>query len=283
MRVSRLSGLVFFGIALLFLWYMMTRDAGPSTSGQHDPSSLQSGSNPAQTTSLTEPRSNPLDNRQPVAADRTSLLHGLVLSSKGRSLPSVRIIWLALQQEDIEPNPAWPLPGWGVPERKIIEAVTDENGFFALDAPPEPKMQFGSVLIALHPGHFPGGIDLGVARETWPPRVEIVLEPSTAISVKVVDTSNNPQSGASVHHQGKALLSVMDAVESRIWTRFLAEEAVTDTNGRAELAPFHGEQALWADKAELVSIPWQVLRRTLDEVVCVVLIEALPTSLPVEA
>src|SRR6185295_17398735 len=60
--------------------------------------------------------------------------------------------------------------------------------------------------------------------------------------------------GATVHHLPKRDGPPADGAR---FERFLEQEALTDSSGSVELAPFAGEQVLWAVRGELRSIPWQ--------------------------
>jgi hypothetical protein len=71
-------------------------------------------------------------------------------------------------------------------------------------------------------------------------------------------SDERPTAGASLFHTGKPGTPTQEQPIS-IHERFYAQRAVTGASGRIELAPFHGEQAFWAEKGELVSTPWQGL------------------------
>lgn len=178
---------------------------------------------------------------------------------QGRPLPRTSVTWIALQMEDTESIPAWPMADWGVPQRESQETLTDAEGLFEVPRSAFPELPYGSVLVAIHPEHYPGGLDLANAGTTWPPNLEIVLEPATPVIVTVSGTANEPVSGATIHHAGKPRSPSQDQPPLPIHERFFAQRAVTGADGRVELAPFHGEQAFWAEKDELVSTPWQGL------------------------
>jgi hypothetical protein len=83
----------------------------------------------------------------------------------------------------------------------------------------------------------------------------VQLAPGDPIPIQVVNGGNDPIQGALVKH-------VTGGTSTTKYARFLSQSVVTDVQGRAEIAPFDGDQALWAEKGELVSPPWQGRRPT---------------------
>ena len=201
--------------------------------------------------------------REPAEGGLDQALRGQVRSDSGDPIAGARVTWIALQKEDTEPNPSWPNPGWGVPERLAIEVWTDGRGEFVFKSRPGPDLSLGSVLTALHPGHLAGGVDLGTDEKRWPAMVEIVLAPSEPIAVSVVDARGKSQAGATIHHVCKVReLTPWHPTAAGIHERFFSQRVLSDASGRAELASFPGEQALWAERDELASRPWQGLQPT---------------------
>lgn len=175
-------------------------------------------------------------------------MSGRVVSDGGGPAAYAAVEWIALQPEDTERTPPWPVGGWGVPDRQLRMTRSDAQGNFAFDEAPSANLSFGSVLIAVHRDHLPGGIDIGAGE--WPRDPVIMLEPAVAVHVRVVDSVGQPQPRARVLHVGQARAHSLHE-------RFLHDEALTDLDGLALLAPYPGEQAFWAEKGELVSVPWQ--------------------------
>ncbi len=179
-------------------------------------------------------------------------LTGRVLSSERVPLVGAVVSWIALQPEDKESVPAWPSPGWGVPDRRLVRTTTDADGTFRFER--EPESPSGTVLTALLPGYLAGGHDLPAGNDSWARGIEIVLEASPVVEVLVVDSSGKARGGATVHHVG----TTND--QGPLFRRFLQQSVETDAEGRALLGSLPGEQALWAEKGDLVSHPWQGAR-----------------------
>lgn len=235
------------------IWFIASDTPSPSSGA------LQTLSNqdtdPDRTSSLEAPPQVSGDRRESASANDRSLLRGLVRSVEGHPLPAARVRWLGLRSRDAEAMSSWTVAGLDQPDRRAVEAETDDDGVFEFDGPREHP--YGSVLIAFHPGHYPGGIDLTAEPSEWPANPVIVLERGMPIRVEVVDPLGKPQSGASVHHA--ALPRSPDPERPSIQTHelFFAQDGVTGADGRVALTPFHGEQILWAEKGELISVPWQ--------------------------
>jgi hypothetical protein len=161
-----------------------------------------------------------------------------------------------LEEEDTEPPSA--RDGLGVPERQTLVTATGADGRFQFTDRPE-QLPLGAVLLAYHSAHLAGGLDLIGDPGQWPAELEVTLEPAAPISIEVVDAAGKPLGGAAVHHVGKPRRPTRDS-PLRIHERFFAEEALTNADGRVEMAAFPGEQALWAEKGELTSVPWLGVR-----------------------
>lgn len=208
---------------------------------------------------LDPPLTSGLDNpRQRKAANIDASVRpyrGIVRSTSGNPLEGAHVIWLALQNEDKSEAPAWPMADWGVPPRRLVESTTDIEGVFEFVEPP-PELVHGSILIASHPAHYSGGLDLPESTE-WSTSPGITLEPSPTVTVTVVNAAGQPQSGATVHH---AASHRPTHERSAIHERFYSKFAVTGLDGRVRLAAFRGEQAFWAEKDDLISVPWQGIR-----------------------
>ncbi|HEX6883228.1 MAG TPA: hypothetical protein VF530_07585 [Planctomycetota bacterium] len=184
-------------------------------------------------------------------------LRGRIEDSSGRPIAGARVRWLGLQQEDTEQTPAWPWADWGVPARMEVETLSGPDGAFAFEAEPAGGTPFGSIVLALHPAHVAGGLDLATSPAEWPEEARIVLEPSAPLVVEVVDAGGAPRPGALVRHAAQPRLPTPDDPRATaIHERFLFQEATTDARGRVAIAPFRGEQALWAERDGLASHPW---------------------------
>lgn len=183
-------------------------------------------------------------------------LRGRVLSVEGLPVAGARVLWVALQKEDIEAIPAWPIPGWGVPQRSTLQAETSRDGGFSFDAKPASELPFGSVLVALRSGFLAGGIDLAASEESLAV-AEVVLEPSLDTRVHVVAVNGKGRGGAVVRHVGSERSSDPDDLRASRYRRFLQQIAISDAEGRVNLPSFPGEQAIWAEQGDLVSVPWQ--------------------------
>jgi len=182
-------------------------------------------------------------------------LRGSVRSVEGRPIQGAHIIWIELLKQDTESMPTWAVAGWNQPERGTEQSETDAAGHFEFGGPKE--YAHGSALLASHPEYYTGGIDLRAENMEWPANLEIVLEPATPIQVQVVDPSGKPQSGATVHQAVLPRSPHPEQPPIQIHERFFAQEGVTGADGRVALSPFRGEQVLWAEKSELLSVPWQ--------------------------
>lgn len=183
------------------------------------------------------------------------ILRGAVRSAEGRPIQGARVILLALWRGDAESASPWATTGWEHPDRRAEERETDVAGLFEFGWPREHP--HGSALIAFHPDHYPGGIDLSAEPGEWSANPEIVLEPATPIRVQVVDPAGKPQNGATVRHAQLPRSPGPEEPPLQVHERFFAQEGVTGADGRIVFAPFRGEQVLWAQKGELVSVPWQ--------------------------
>jgi len=251
------------GLALLLLaaglYWRMGQDTGPIEEAQVPPSTSMDGKQDVSDPLMPVAQDAVTDARREESMDGgSSLLRGRVRSKSGAGVAGARVVWLALQPEDVEAEPTWPSPDWGESPRTSIDVLTESDGSFAFTSAPTPELPFGSVLLALHRDHFAGGLDLGPERGSWPTNIVIELEPSSPIEVQVVDAAGKPQLGAIVHHVAKPRArGPADPSPGAPYERFLAQQATTDGNGNVWLAPFRGEQALWARKGELQSVPWQ--------------------------
>ncbi len=141
-----------------------------------------------------------------------------------------------------------------MPARKSLEVTTDAGGAFEFDVGPEVGLPFGSYLVAAHPGHLAGVLDLPVDPLQWPSKVEIDIEVAGAVSVEVVDSGGGRVSAATIHHAARSRSRSATAVQ--LHERYLEQEAITDTSGHADLAALPGEQEIWAEHEGLVSRPW---------------------------
>jgi RNA polymerase sigma factor (sigma-70 family) len=239
--------------AVALVWWAYPLDIHDSFSVAQAPIDLIDG--PAVTASAV-PRIDETGGRRESTETRGVTLRGRVSSSDGAAIEGADVLWIALAKKDLEDTPAWPTADWGVPSRPSLQAITESDGSFEFIGEPIEDMSFGSVLVALYPGHCAGGTDL-------PPdlnrtsSVELLLEPAAPIKVRVVDSNKQPQRGAVVHHVGASRRRDPSLLPGRIHERFLLQQALTDERGEVELASFSGEQALWAEKGDLVSIPWQ--------------------------
>lgn len=213
-------------------------EEGASSQGQLD---LETG------TSLPQPAS-----REQVAGGNglREGLQGVVRSSNDEPVAGATVRWLALQEEDTELTPAWPVPGWGVAVREERNTTSDQAGRFSFDRTPSSEMPHGSVLVVTHARHSPGGWDLGADPRSWPAEIAIQLEPAEPIVIRVIDGGDTPIEGARVRH-------VVGGPTHSAHGRFIEQGGTTDARGRLELVPLAGDQAFWAEKGELVSPPWQ--------------------------
>jgi len=262
MTFRRLPALLLVGSVAVLAWYQTSRRKSDTASIAlpSAPAHEQQGDDLSPEPPLQSPVAE-VDARAPTVDERANRLRGKIVSVDRRPLPRTKVTWIALQMEDTESIPAWPMADWGVPQRESKESVSDGDGFFEFPVNETKELPFGSVLVAIHAEHYSGGLDLASDRATWPPNLEIVLEPATPVTVTVRDTANTPVVGASVLHAGKPRRPSPEHPLS-IHERFYAQRAVTGANGRVEVAPFKGEQALWAEKGQLVSTPWQGQRPT---------------------
>ncbi|NOT30568.1 MAG: carboxypeptidase regulatory-like domain-containing protein [Planctomycetes bacterium] len=194
--------------------------------------------------------------RLPLYPEAAIALRGRVLSVDGVPIEGARVLWIALQKEDVEAIPAWPSPGWGVPERLTLQAGTSRDGAFSFEVEPAPELPFGSVLVALRSGFLAGGIDLAAGEEQLA-AAEVVLEPALDTRVHVVAVGGKGQGGATVRHVGSERSSGANDMRPPRYRRFLEQSAITDSEGRVDLPSFPGEQAIWAEQGERVSVPWQ--------------------------
>jgi hypothetical protein len=139
-----------------------------------------------------------------------------------------------------------------------VTTTTNSEGAFLFPAPPAESLPFGSTLVVFHERNEAGGLDLSADPLEWPADVRIVLEPVEPISVRVVDAHGARQAGATVRHaaQPRRRTPADDRPLAR-FEHFFQHEGVTNECGEVLLAPFHGDQAFWAEKGELVSVPWQ--------------------------
>lgn len=194
--------------------------------------------------------------RQPIGSGVS--LFGVVRTTRGAPVQDARVRWLVLEKKDKEIDPAWQVADWGREVRDHLEATTAPDGSFNFVSQPVESMVFGSVLVALHAGHLPGGIDLAPDSSAWPSPIEIVVAAAVPLSVEVRDPRGRPVSDASVFQVGCIQLpDPRDRGDGPIFARFLSDSASTNVAGRAELAAFPGEQVLWAQKDVLISLPWK--------------------------
>ena len=246
MRGRLLLFLSFFLLAGL-LWIVAREWSIPTSQVATSPSTLEV----SQPEPLESP-SGPEDGREPAAFSNRSL-QGSVRSAAGRSIQGARVIWLALREGEAVSTPHWAVRGQNELDRPGGEAETDSAGRFEIGCSQERP--YGFVLLAFHPEHCPGGIDRVESSDEQP--LEIVLEPAAPITVSVVDPAGGPLSGATVRHAALPRSPRAGEPPLQAHERFFAQEGVTGSDGRIKLPPFRGEQVLWAEKGDLISVPWQ--------------------------
>ena len=253
-RVWLRFGLFLLAVSFVGLLWLLAHD-GKTSLGRVTQASPQEESSPEPALSLEPPVVNSGERREATPSDRE--FRGNVRSVAGRPIHGARVIWLALRKEEAEASQSWATAGWKQEDRRFEETESDDDGLFEFGGPREHP--HGSVLIAFHPEHYPAGIDLPADPGEWPTNPEIVLEPASPIRVQVVDASGKPKGGATVHHAGVPRSPNPEQPPIQIHERFFTQEGATGTDGRVALPPFRGEQVLWAEWGELVSLPWQGL------------------------
>lgn len=178
---------------------------------------------------------------------------GMVVSSEGQPVPGAEVRWVALEPEDGEPTPAWPGGGYGIAKRSEVATVTDADGRFLFEAPPNQELPFGSALIATHQGHAPGGLDLAPRQVGWDAPVELRLGAALFLEVQVVDPDGRGVSGASIHQEAR----IRGVPGEAAFSRQLSARARSDASGRARLAAFPGGQVVWAVEGSRSSARWR--------------------------
>ncbi len=255
MSSIRLTSLLLgLGLAAVAFFFFVLVPKGSSTEAPELPA--EQGSRAPLPEAALKPTERPEGRREPALESERTRDGGMVRSTDGRPIEGTRVILLALKEEDAQPLGAWDGPG--VPERKAVETTTGADGRFRFLQPPG-QLPFGAVLLAFHPGHLAGGLDLPVDLDSWPAELAVALEPAAPISVEVLDALGKSQAAAIVYHVGKPRRPTEDA-PLRIHERFFAQQALTNLDGRVEIASLPGEQALWAEKGTLISVPWQGMR-----------------------
>jgi hypothetical protein len=245
-----------FGLLLLIasvgvIWFL-ARDRKTPHDFATSPSHPQESS-PGREPSLEQPAVTS-DERREVAIE-SALLRGRVVSVAAGPVRDARVIWLSLTKADAPVAQTWSVPEWEQEDRWAGEARSDINGFFELSA--DKEHPHGSVLIAFHPQHYPGGIDLTAERGQWPTIPQIELEPATPVQVRVVDPSGKPRSGATVNHASLPRSPRPEQPPIERYERFFAQKGLTGPDGKVVFPPFRGEQVLWAQLGGLISVPWQ--------------------------
>src|SRR5262245_47344441 len=240
-----LFGLIIF-IALCAFWFLSKRADTASTTLPPTKEVV----NPIATLEPLEHQQ-----RRQAKAEAAPGIKGLVRTTDGKPIRSASVVCRALRWEDVASPQAWPLTESKEADYGSLTATGDDGSFEFASLPDLP---YGAAVIAMHPDYMAGGLDLPSGSNEWPARVEIILGRGTPIAVQVVDIAGKPQPGATVHHIAKPRRPTSeDSRPIQAYERFLAQDGVTDTVGRAQLAPFSGEQLLWANRGELVSVPWQ--------------------------
>src|SRR5262245_39330343 len=242
--------LLFLSLFLLggLLWIVARKTSSPPNQVSTSPPIPEQVAQPEPLESPSESE----DGRDPAASTNRSL-QGSVRSVAGRPIQDARVIWLALREGEAMSTPNWAVRGRHELDRPGGEAETDSAGRFEIRGWQERPQGF--VLLAFHPEHYPGGIDR-IERPSEQP-LEIVLEPAAPITVQVVDPSGRHLSEAMVRHAALPRSPRSGEPPLQVHERFFAQEGVTGADGGLRLPPFRGEQVLWAEKGDLVSVPWQ--------------------------
>lgn len=239
--------------AVVLVWRQVQKRTGSAEPARAEKGVLHDKSTQPIDSPSEEP-SMPESRRETVWPSQAPVLRGSVVSGNKEPIVEARIVWLALSQKDTEPSAAL-LDGWGVPIRPFLETISGNDGAFFFDHDPAPELAFGSLLIATHGDYLTQGVYREVAPKKPRDVVTIVLQHSPVINVVVVDAAGSPKAGARVYHLPKTHQS--GAPPDALVSRFLGQQAVTDDRGHAHLQAYEGEQALWAELGNLVSVPWE--------------------------
>jgi len=161
--------------------------------------------------------------------------------------------------EDQEPTVADSSGAWGVLERVGVGALTDVRGEFVFEAAPGAGLPNGSAVVASKVGFGTDAEELASGKVEG--RVELVLEETPVVVVRVRDAAGVPVEGATVRMAGGA---GPRAAPTR-HEQFVQPSVLTDASGEARLCRLKAKQAIWAEKGELASDPWQGLAPTTVE------------------
>jgi hypothetical protein len=96
---------------------------------------------------------------------------------------------------------------------------------------------------------------LGPDPASWPERLDLALAASTPIVVRVVDELNKAQSDATVRQEWAGTEGEQSS--KPVIAQLLASESVSDSSGEVRLSALPGTQVIWAEKGDLVSMPWR--------------------------
>ena len=196
--------------------------------------------------------------REEAASSRLGLT-GRVIDGQGHPVEGATVQWVAYRLEDQEPTVADSSGAWGVLGRVSVGTLTEVRGGFVIEAAPEEALPHGSVVVASKPGFGTQAQELPSGQVDG--HVELVLEEVPVVLVRVRDAAGAPVGGATVRMAGGA---GPRAAPTR-HEQFVQPSVLTDASGEARLCRLKGKQAIWAEKGELVSDPWQGLAPTTVE------------------
>jgi len=218
------------------------RDQGRDTAEPEAPASLLEATDPAQ----------PLAREHVDSAERT--VFGVVVTERGEPVAGAAISWVALQPEDQDTLDTRPHSGdgWWTLRRKSVQVYSAQDGRFEFYELPSSVLAHGTVLIASKEGFAKTGLALG-ADVDMSREVRLVMKESPSIEVRVLTEEGAPVVGATVKRVGA---SGTRGSPYRL-ERHVQDEVMTDEAGRALLPALGGEQAIWAEMGEFISVPWQ--------------------------
>lgn len=188
-------------------------------------------------------------------------LAGLVLSEDGHSVAGATLSWTALDQNDLEWEPAWHDEDWGFLDRPTVWSTSDAEGRFIFDEDSREGRHFGSLIWATHLGYEAGCLLLAPDKKLDDVDRTIRLRQSPGIVVYVQDKDGRPAPDTLVHQFGLtpafALPENGGSFSEERARRYLWRTLETDSEGKARFGAFPGEQILVATREDQRSLPWR--------------------------
>ena len=244
------------GLAGVAYWGLST---GPSEEAVQV-SRTESEREPAAESDLQVPRASDQDPGRALEADsddanRHSISRPVyrraVLDDNGSPLAGALVSWTAVSEESVQ-SFLWQSADEGGWQGRTLWAHVDAAGWFTFEQTPPGSGVSGSVLWVTHPDYLATFAVLPAddPLDSGEPLLTSVVSRRT---VRVVDASGKPESGASVFQYAHRLSAEGD--EQALAQRHFFREVVTGEDGSADLVTIPGTESTFARAGEDLSEP----------------------------